>query len=75
VILVSLSSLQLSTTLQCIQTPLDLPHNALLAVDAVPAPILPAVWHALLCTVQLITVSKCPVSPSLYSRWLRPEST
>jgi len=25
---VSLSSLQLSTTVQCIQTPLDLPHNA-----------------------------------------------
>jgi len=43
---VSLSSLQLPTTVQCIQTPLDLPHNALLAADAVTAPILPAMWPA-----------------------------
>ena len=26
-------------------------------------------------TVQLITVARCPVSPSLYSRWLRLELT
>ena len=45
----SLSSLQLSTTVQCIQAPLDLPHNALLAADAATAPILPAMWHASLC--------------------------
>jgi len=29
--------------------------------------------HVACITVQLITVSKCPVSPSLYSRRLRPE--
>jgi len=46
---VSLYSLQLSTNVQCIQAPLDLPRNALLAADAVTAPILPAMWHALLC--------------------------
>jgi len=39
---VSLSSLQLSTAAQCIHTPLDLSHNALLAADAVTSPILPA---------------------------------
>jgi len=27
--------------------------------------------HVACITVQLITVSKCPISPSLYSRWLR----
>jgi len=31
--------------------------------------------HAPCSTVQLITVTGCPVSPSLYSRWLRPEPT
>jgi len=31
--------------------------------------------HAACSTVQLITVTRCPVSPSLYSRWLRPEPT
>jgi len=29
--------------------------------------------HVACITVQLITVSKCPVGPSLYNRWLRPE--
>ena len=42
----SSSSLQLPTTVQCIQTPLDRPHNALLVADAVTSPILPAMWHA-----------------------------
>ena len=42
-------SLQLLTAVQCIQAPLDLPHNALLAADAATAPILPAMWHASLC--------------------------
>jgi len=31
--------------------------------------------HAACNTVHLITVTRCPVSPSLYSRWLRPELT
>jgi len=29
--------------------------------------------HAPCSTVQLVTVARCPVSPSLYSRWLRHE--
>ena len=36
------------------------------------SPILPAMQHA---TLHLIMVARCPLSPSLYSRWQRPEMT
>jgi len=65
----SLSSLQLPTTVQCIQ---DTPGS--------PPQRTTSCWcrnssrrphHVACITVQLITVSKCPVCPSLYSRRLR----
>ena len=64
-------SLQL-TTAAPIQTLLDLPpHNAQLAADAVMLRRLSSTPRVAISTVQL--VAKCRVSPSLYSRWLRPE--
>jgi len=47
-------------------------HSWLLMLRLLPSP-----RHVACSTVQLITVSKCTVSPtcSLYSRWLRPELT
>jgi len=58
----SSSSLQLPTSAQCLTGcwNCDISHP--------PCP-------AACSTVQLITVARCPVSPSLYSRWLRPELT
>jgi len=64
--LVTLSSLQLPTAVQCIQTP----HctTGCWCCDSSRRP-----RHVACITVQLITVSKskCPVSPSLYNRRLR----
>ena len=55
--------------------PLDLPHKPQRTTGCWCCDISHPPCHVACITVQLITVSKCRVRPSLYSRWLRPEPT
>jgi len=73
IIHVSLSSLQLPHCALCTQAPLDLPPQCTTGCWCCDISHPPR--HVACITVKLVTVSKCPVSPSLYSRWLRPEPT